>query len=181
MSEVADRYRRLSSQFTDTVAGVPADRWDARTPCEEWTAKDLVQHVVGTHAMFLGFIDEQLDAPPASDDPMKAWTVARDAVQAALDDPERAGREFTGMMGETTFEAGVDRFICFDQVVHRWDLARATGQDERMDDAEVERLTKQLPSFGDQMRGPGAFGPEVDAPAGADAQDKLLAYLGRKP
>jgi len=181
MSEIADRYRRLSGQFTDTVAGVAPDRWDAPTPCEDWTARDLVRHVVDSHQLFLGFIGEELDAPPVGDDPLPAWAVARDAVQSALDDPARAGKTFTGMFGETTFEQGVDRFLSFDQVVHRWDLARATGQDERMDEAEVARLTAQLPSFGDAMRGPHAFGPEVETPPGADPQAKLIAFLGRTP
>ena len=35
--------------------------------------------------------------------------------------------------------------------------------------------------WGDMMRNPQAFGPEVDAPADASDQDKLLAYLGRQP
>jgi len=30
------------------------------------------------------------------------------------------------------------------------------------------------------MRSPQAFGPEVDAPAGADEQTRLLAFLGRR-
>lgn len=179
MSEIADRYRRVSADFTDTVAGVPADRWDAQTPCEGWDARQLVQHVADSHKLFLGFIDEDLEVPPVGDDPMAAWVVARDAVQDVLDDPQRASTTFTGMFGETTFEAGVDRFLSFDQVIHRWDLARATGQDTHIDDDEVARLTEVARSFGDAMRGPGAFGPELDAPAGADAQTRLLAFLGR--
>jgi uncharacterized protein (TIGR03086 family) len=181
MSDIADRYRKLSGEFTATVAGVPADRWGAQTPCEDWTARELVQHVVDSHKLFLGFIGDELDAPPVGDDPMASWTVARDAVQGALDDPARATQSFEGMFGESTFEAGVDRFLSFDQVIHRWDLARATGQDENIDDAEVARLAEQAKSFGDAMRGPGAFGPELDASAGADPQAKLLTFLGRAP
>jgi hypothetical protein len=30
------------------------------------------------------------------------------------------------------------------------------------------------------MRGPGAFGPELTPPPGADEQTKLLAFLGRE-
>jgi hypothetical protein len=33
----------------------------------------------------------------------------------------------------------------------------------------------------DAMRSPGAFGPEVEAPEGASGQDRLLAFLGRRP
>ena len=31
------------------------------------------------------------------------------------------------------------------------------------------------------MRGPGAFGPEVDVADDASDQDKLMAFLGRQP
>ena len=40
------------------------------------------------------------------------------------------GRRSTGFFGETTFESAIDRFANFDLVVHRWDLARATGGDD---------------------------------------------------
>ncbi|HMQ25825.1 MAG TPA: maleylpyruvate isomerase N-terminal domain-containing protein [Acidimicrobiales bacterium] len=46
MSEIADRYRRLADAFTAKVAAVPDDGWDVPTPCEDWTARDLVGHVV---------------------------------------------------------------------------------------------------------------------------------------
>jgi hypothetical protein len=35
--------------------------------------------------------------------------------------------------------------------------------------------------FGDAMRGPQAFGPAVEPPAGGDDQGRLLAFLGRNP
>ena len=38
---------------------------------------------------------------------------------------------------------------------------------------------KGFPSEG--MRGPGAFGPEITPPPGADEQTKVLAFLGRQP
>jgi hypothetical protein len=31
------------------------------------------------------------------------------------------------------------------------------------------------------MRSPQAFGPEAEPPPGADAQQRLLAFLGRNP
>ena len=47
------RYRRLSEDFTRTVHAVPRDRWNNPSPCEDWTALDVVRHVVETHGMFL--------------------------------------------------------------------------------------------------------------------------------
>ena len=43
--------------------------------------------------------------------------------------------------------------------------------------AAVDVMTEQ---FADAMRGPGAFGPELTPPEGADTQTRLLAFLGRQ-
>lgn len=182
MSEIADRYRRLAQAFADKIAAVPADGWTAPTPCPDWSARDLVGHVVTTQGMFLGFIGQELgDIPSAKDDPAAAWDAARARVQASLDDPATAGTEFESFFGPTTFAEAVNRFLCFDLVVHGWDLARATGQDEAIAAEDVARVREQAEAFGPAMRSPGAMGPEVEAPEGADDQARLLAFLGRRP
>ena len=84
MSEIADRYRRLAAEFTSRVEAVPADRWSNQTPCEEWTARDLLQHMLDTHGMFMGLIGLKVSpGPSVDDDPVGAWANARDTVQAA--------------------------------------------------------------------------------------------------
>jgi uncharacterized protein (TIGR03086 family) len=178
---VADRYRRLSGAFAATVAAVPADGWDRPTPCEDWSARDLVAHVVQTQGMFLGFVGEDLpDGPSAEDDPVAAWAHASGAVQRRLDDPALATATFQGFSGETTFEAATDRFLCADLVVHRWDLARSQGLDLALDPADMDRIQKAMAPLADQMRGPGAFGPEVQVPEDADRQTRFLGFLGRQ-
>ncbi|HEX5614097.1 MAG TPA: TIGR03086 family metal-binding protein [Acidimicrobiia bacterium] len=181
MSEIADRYRRLSSEFAGRIAAVPDDAWDNPSPCADWSARDVAWHVIETPKLFFGFIGREV-TPPGRDVPIpEAFDQMRVRLQDALDDPAVATHEFDGFFGRTTFEQAVDRFVCFDLVVHGWDLAHATGTDERLDPAEVERLaTRDLPALGDSIRSPGAFGEAVEAPAGADAQTRLLAYLGRR-
>ena len=181
MTAIADRYRRLAAAFTAKVAAVPSDRWDDASPCEGWSASDVVQHVTDTQGMFLGFIGRSVgETSSDASDRMAAWTAARDAVQGALDDRPSATTKFQGYLGETSFEEAVDRFLSFDLVIHGWDLARATGQDERIDPAEVQRLTAQVPEFGDAARSPNVFGPALEPPPGADEQVRLLALLGRR-
>jgi len=181
MSEIADRYRRLSDAFAAKVAAVPGDRWSNPTPCEGWTARELVGHVVETQGLFLGFVDRKLgDVPSVDDDPAAAWDAARAVIQADLDDPERAGEEFDGFSGRSRWDTAVDRFLNFDLVVHGWDLAQATGLDSTIDPADAERLMAAAEGFGDMMRSSGAIGPEVPAPPGADIQTRLLAFLGRR-
>jgi uncharacterized protein (TIGR03086 family) len=164
------------------VSQVPAERWEAQTPCPDWKARDLVKHVVDTQGMFLGFIGLELgDIPAVADDPAGAWDAARAKVSAALNDPQTAKTEFDGFGGRSTFEDGVDRFLCFDLVVHGWDLARATGLDETIPAEDLTRVRAAAEAFGDAMRGPGAFGPEIEPPRDADEQARLLAFLGRQP
>jgi len=181
MSEISDRYRRLGDAFADKIVAVPDDRWESQSPCEEWNARDVVNHVVGTQGMFLGFIGEELkDVPSVDDDPAGAWNAARAQIQQRLEDPDKATTEFEGMTGKSTFEAGVDKFLCTDLVVHGWDLARAAGLDETIDPEDAERVQRNMASMGDGLRSPGAFGAEVEPPPGADEQQKMLAFLGRK-
>jgi uncharacterized protein (TIGR03086 family) len=180
MSEIADRYRRLSAHFATTVAGVTPDQWEDPTPCEDWSVRDLVRHAVDTQGMFLGFVGREAGAiPSVDDDPVAAWTAARASVQVDLDDPEHATTEFTGFFGTSTFEAAVDRFLNSDLVIHRWDLARATGQDETIDPGDAERVLEGARAFGDAFRSPGACGPEIPVPDDADAQTRVLGFYGR--
>jgi uncharacterized protein (TIGR03086 family) len=182
MSEISERYRRLGDAFAAKIEAVPDDRWDSQTPCDEWKARDLIGHVVSTQGMFLGFIGKELkDVPPAEAEPLAAWNAARAQVQAVLDNPEQAESEFQGFSGKSTFEAAADKFLCTDLVVHGWDLSRATGLDERIEPADVQRARKYMESMGDALRSPGAFGAEVEAPPDAGAQEKMLAFLGRNP
>jgi uncharacterized protein (TIGR03086 family) len=182
MSEISERYARLADAFANKIAAVPDDRWDSQSPCPDWQARDVVGHVVTTQGMFLGFVGQELgDIPSADDDPLGAWNAARARVQANLDDPERAKAEFQGLSGRSTFEAAVDKFLCSDLVVHGWDLARAAGLEDRMEGDDIGRVRRYMESMGDGLRSPGAFGPEVEAPPGADDQGRLLAFLGRQP
>jgi uncharacterized protein (TIGR03086 family) len=69
--------------------------------------------------------------------------------------------------------------VCFDLVVHGWDLARATGQDIVVDPRDVERIQAMVEKMGDTMRENGVIAPPVDPPDGASDQDRLMASLGR--
>jgi len=181
MSEISDRYRRLSDAFAAKITAVPADKWSAPTPCPDWTARDVVQHVIDTQGMFLGFVGKELGPIPAvADDPRAAWDAARAKTQHELDDPDLAAAEFDGFFGRSRYDEAVNRFLCFDLVVHGWDLARAAGLDDRIDPEDITRVREQAEWFGDAMRGPRAFGPELEPPAGADEQTRLLAFLGRR-
>ncbi|WP_017600485.1 TIGR03086 family metal-binding protein [Nocardiopsis lucentensis] len=181
MSDIAKRYDRLSTAFAAAVAAVPEDGWAAPTPCPGWTARDLVRHVVDTQGMFLGLVGRELgDIPSVDDGPSAAWEAARTVVLRDLHDPERAAAEFDGLFGRSTFAEAVDRFLGFDLVVHRWDLCRATGQDERIAPEDASWARETAAAFGPNLRREGVCGPELTPPEDADEQTRLLAHLGRR-
>jgi uncharacterized protein (TIGR03086 family) len=181
MTEISERYARLGDAFATKIAAVPEDAWAHPSPCDEWTARDVVEHVIATQGMFLGLVGRKMgDLPEVDDEPLAAWNAARSVVQGDLEDSERATTEFEGFSGTSTFEAAVNRFLCMDLVVHGWDLARAAGLDEHIDPEDLARVSEQASVFGDMLRSPQAFGPEVEPPADADDQTKLLAFLGRR-
>ncbi len=182
MTATSERYAKLAGQMAERIAAVPADGWDAVTPCDGWTARDLLDHLLDAPISFfdrVGF-DPLPPGPDRGEDPAGAFTHVTGAVTAALEDPAMAGTEFESPMGTQTFEGAVNAFLCGDLVVHQWDLARATGQDETLDADEVKIIHDGLKPMDDFIRGPGIFGPKVEPPAGADEQTEFLCFLGRQ-
>jgi uncharacterized protein (TIGR03086 family) len=182
MTEIAARYRRLADAFEATIERTGPDDWSNPSPCEDWDARGVVEHVVDVHSMMLRPLERRLaGGPSVADDPLGAFRAARSEVEVVLDDPALAGHEYDGLLGRTTVETTIDRFLGFDLVVHGWDLARATGQDEAMDPDEIERIWGMAQGLGDNLRRSGVCGPEVAVADDAPLQDRLLGMLGRDP
>ncbi len=180
--DTAERYRRLAAAMTDKVEQVRPDHWTNRTPCSDWDVRALVGHLVATQGMFAKMVGLELEpGPDVSDDPVGAWVAVRDQMQTLLDDPATANREFEGIFGPSTLVGAVDRFLCLDLNIHRWDLSRGLGVDDRIEPAEIERIRADLDVLGEMIRSRGTCGPAVEVPNEADEQDKLLGYLGRRP
>ncbi|HTK62379.1 MAG TPA: maleylpyruvate isomerase N-terminal domain-containing protein [Pseudonocardia sp.] len=51
MSEISGRYRTIAEAFTARVDGIRSEQWNAQTPCAEWDARQLLEHVVSVHRM----------------------------------------------------------------------------------------------------------------------------------
>ena len=193
MTAIAERYRRHADAFERKIAAVRPDQWSNPSPCTAWNARDVVVHIVDMHGVMLRPLGRQLSAAPSvEDDPLGAFKAARADVEAVLDDPELAGLECDTPNGRMTVEQQIDQVISDDLVLHGWDLARATGQDDTIDPDDVERLwskTTAIPAeLMEKYRTPGAFGPgvevfgpEVRVPEDAPLQDRLLGVIGRDP
>lgn len=191
MNAIAERYRRRADAFERRIAAVRGDQWANQSPCAAWTALDVVDHIVSMHGYMLRPVHRDLGvAPSVGQDPLGAFRAARAAVEAVLGDPALAGTGCETPNGPMTVEQQIDEVVSDDLVLHGWDLARATGQDEAMDPADVERLwaaTSAIPpEVMEKFRTPGSFGPgvevfgpEIEVAGNAPLQDRLLGLIGR--
>jgi len=192
VSAIAGRYRRRADAFEAKVAAVRGEQWSNQSPCVAWNARDVVDHIVSMHGYMLPADLRRGPAPSVQDDPLGAFQAVRAEVESVLDDPDLAGSECATPAGRMTVARQIDEVVSDDLVLHGWDLARATGQNDTMDPEDVARLwriTNAIPAeLMQQYRTPGAFGPgvevygpEVEVPEDAPLQDRLLGLIGRDP
>jgi uncharacterized protein (TIGR03086 family) len=180
----ADEHRFVAGGFTALVRGARPDSWDDPAPCEGWVARDVVRHLVEWFPAFLkaGAGIELPRGPSVDEDPVAAWGVHSDGVQALLDDAATRPKVLVDPhIGELPLDQAVDRFYTVDVFMHTWDLARATGQDERLDQERCRRLLEGMRPMDDVLRKSGHYGPRVEVAEDADVQTQLLAFIGRRP
>jgi uncharacterized protein (TIGR03086 family) len=182
MSDAAERHRAYAATFERRVRGVVA--WDAPTPVPEWTARDVVRHLVEWFPPFLADGSGiRLAAGPSVDgDPVTAWTHQASEIQAVLDDPAAADVTFAHPhIPPCPLPEAIDRFYTTDVFMHTWDLARATGQDDQLDAAECQALLEGMEPLDEMLRASGQYGPRVPVADDADVQARLVAFIGRDP
>ena len=180
MSVAADRHRQFAGTFADRVDGV--SDWSVPTPVSDWTARDVVDHLIAWSGAFLAAGGVDLATGPAvADDPVAAWHHHAGQVQALLDAGD-ADRVFVHpYAGEHPLATAIDRFYTADVFMHTWDVARATGQDDTLDATFCAELLAGMRPIDGLLRSSGHYGPAVPVPDDASAQDQLLGFIGRDP
>lgn len=169
----------------DAVVGrVPNDAWDNPSPCEGWSARDVVAHQVGVFdgvAHMAGGNEMKLpETPEDRSDPTGLWAASRDGVLRALDSPgalQHSGKYWFGPMS-------IDELIGvvqWDPLTHAWDVAQAVGIDAALDEdlaqKSYDRISAMRPSLA-KMR---LVGDEVAVPDDADIVSRYLGMVGRNP
>ncbi len=170
----------LLGPFGAVCDRLPAAAWDQPSPCEGWTARDVLRHVIDTEREFL--VQHGIDLPEqeSGTDPATVWRNHAAALADVLADPGVGARAYDGYFGPTTVGDTLLRFYGHDLVVHRWDLATSAGLEERFTEAEMDFSALCIESYGEALYSEGVCRPGVDAPADADRQAQLLARMGRR-
>ncbi|MET9263095.1 TIGR03086 family metal-binding protein [Amycolatopsis sp. NPDC004079] len=185
MNPVDDLATVLEST-SELVAGV--SRWDAPTPCPEWTVRELVNHLVLGHRLFTavlrgeagGSLDPRT-SDALGDDPVAAYRDAVAGLLAAFRQPGVLERTFEVPAGTVPGIAAL-RLRIVEELVHGWDLARATGQEPKFEDALVEReIAFSAARLADLPAERSPFAAPVPVAEDAPPLDRLVGLLGRSP
>ncbi|MFJ4777077.1 TIGR03086 family metal-binding protein [Streptomyces sp. NPDC088762] len=174
--------------FGERLRAVADDQWDAPTPCTEWTVRDLVNHVTGEQLWIPPLVAEGRTVEEMGDafsgdvlggDPVAAWEEASAAAHAAFAAPGALERTVRLSYGPALGSAYCSELTA-DCVVHTWDLSRGIGADDRLPDGLVEFSIKEVMPYADGLAASGMYAEPLEVPAGANAQTRLLALLGRR-
>ena len=170
------------------VAQVGPAEMRLSTPCEGWSTRDLLNHVIGGAGMFAdAFAGEPLVdisgrlPDVVGDDPVGAFGQAVERFGAAAQLPGAMERVLPLPVGAMSGETFL-RFAAFDLLVHSWDLATTLGApldppEELV--AEVERFAHVVLDPW-QRDGVNFQGPATDNRDGT-AMERLIAFTGRQP
>lgn len=181
MPEAKSRYLRNARGFDTVVTAATPESWDTPTPCSEWKASDIVTHIVGNHRRLESTVRGGEPQPVGdNEDPGEVWRASYGAMLGIVDDPAAMATVIDGPTGKMPFEQVLGSFVSMDLLVHTWDLARAVGADEHLDEASVAEAFEMMKPMDEMIRRPGIFGPKLETPSGADLQTEFLHFLGRK-
>lgn len=173
---------RVTGAFTARVRAVPFGAWDNPSPCEGWTARDVVGHLTNWIPGFFGSHGVEFPpVPSVQDDPVAAWETVQSTLAEALADPVLAARIVETPFSAQSLAETVDMIVIGDVFTHTWDLARATGQDDALDPDQLQLMIGAIGAIPEEaLRADGMFGPPLEVAADADDQTTFLAYFGRR-
>jgi uncharacterized protein (TIGR03086 family) len=179
MSEATDRMNKMIDGFDARVQAAPAGSWSNQSPCADWKARDVVVHVANNYlTQTNGLLGTDHAMVGDDEDIVTAWNRARDGFRGALANGDMS-KTLTTPMGPMPAEMFIGRLVAMDTMVHTWDLARAVGGDERLDEDDVAHAYEGIKPMDAMIRMPGVFGPKVESAPDADLQTQFLNFLGR--
>jgi len=185
--DIPAMFRYAVAEFDARVRQIGEDQWQAATPDEDWSVRDLVNHLVGEDlwappllaGSTIAEVGDRFDGDVLGSEPKAAWTTASAAAVRAVQAVGAMDRIVHLSFGD--FPGSEYTLQLFaDHLIHAWDLARAIGADEHLDEELVASCAAWFEPMEEAYRGAGAIAARAPVPGDADAQTVLLAQFGRR-
>ena len=167
--DVAQLHLAVCRRFGEAVRSAHG-KWDRRSPCDDWDARAVLEHVIGFHdALVLRPLGLKPSRP--REDPQVRWQLTYDSLTEALAPGRATQLDSHRLIPKLTR----------DVLVHTWDLARAVGADDRLDPGWCELCYAGLPADLQALSASGMFKAPFAVNSETGSQERLLARLGRDP
>lgn len=183
MSQNSRNFVQAVHAFDAVVQRTGQSAWQNATPCEGWSAADLLEHqcaVLNGVAACATTGQMAKPTPPADmSDPQATWRETRDNLLSALDQQGVLGQQGPFWFNAATIDDLVG-IVMWDAVAHTWDLAQAVGQAHALDDALLQACYDVIAPMSDMLVETGRTGPVVAVAADAPILDRYLGLVGRQ-
>ena len=185
--EVPAMFALAVAEFDARIRQIAGDQWQAATPDQDWNVRDLVNHVVGEDlwappllaGSTIAQVGDRFGGDVLGADPVAAWASASAGAVRAVEQDGAMDRTVHLSFGDFAGSQYTLQLFA-DHLIHAWDLARAIGADERLDELLVAHCANWFETVEDAYRGAGAIAARPPVADGADAQTVLLACFGRQ-
>ena len=180
---------RAGDAYRSRLIQVGAAQWAEPSTCEEWTVKELADHVLGGNRFAVSLL-AGLSSPDAfaealaggfSGPPADQFDISAADQLSAFSRPGALDQLVDHPAGQISGRMFLN-FRLGDLLLHGWDLARSTGGDEYLD-ADLVPIVwdAYLPVVGDGTGGDGfGPGPSGDLPEDSSLSLRLLDLTGRR-
>ena len=172
---------RAHREFAARVTAV--SDWTAPTPDADWNVAQLVSHVIEEQQwvpwLLSGLTTRQAKSRlrPLGDDLTHEWRLYSLAATTAWHDASPDDR--VNLSYDTVTAIDYLKEQVSDVTIHTWDLARAVGVDEQIDEELIAHVWTVFEPQKETLQASGLYASPVPVPDDAPLQSRLLALTGR--
>ncbi|GAA1009734.1 TIGR03086 family protein [Acrocarpospora pleiomorpha] len=185
--DIPELHQRAMDGFGERVHAVGEDQWGLSTPCSDWNVRMLVNHIAGENmwtaplmaGQTIADMGDSFEGDLLGPDPVKSFDASAEEAVMAVHEPGAMERTVHLSFGDVPGSEYATQLFA-DILIHSWDLAKATGGDQRLDPGLVSACASWFAEEENAYRSAGLIAPRVGVTGDADQQTRLLAAFGRR-
>ncbi len=186
MADFIELFAGAAEVFDGLVVQLKEVDWQNPTPDDDWSVRDLVNHVAVEdlwvpemmNGKTVAEVGNKFDGDQLGGSPKEVWSKASaDALEAFKAHPNGVAHL---SFGDTPGQAYAAQMF-MDHLIHAWDLAKGANLDYNPNQELIEAAFEEMSKQAEDWRSGGAFKAKVEVNDEASTEDKLLALTGRDP